>query len=111
MDYIKLYKKIHGIIYIGLTCYINSLVQVLIHTYSFLEYFINKIEIIVKNKISISYYFYKMVCNIYKNNNLKVIDINDFIIFFKDIHPAFGGINQFDSSEFLRVLLKILVLI
>ena len=47
-----------------------------------------------------------MLYNIYKKNNLKINDITDFIIFFKNIHPAFIGINQFDASEFLRVLLE-----
>ena len=32
--------------------------------------------------------------------------ISEFINFIKNIHPNFGGINQFDSSEFLRVLLE-----
>ena len=47
-----------------------------------------------------------MLSEIHKNNNSNVIDISEFINFFKNIHPNFGGINQFDDSEFLRVLLE-----
>ena len=59
-----------------------------------------------KKHNSTSYYFYKMLCEINNNDNLNVIDISNFITFFKNIHPTFSGINQFDASEFLRVLLE-----
>ena len=88
MDFKKLYKKTFGIINIGLTCYINSVIQVLFHTYLFLEKFLEKLPKIEKNHSSTSYYFYKMLCEINKNNNLNVIDISDFINFFKNIHPV-----------------------
>ena len=101
-----MYKSTFGIINIGLTCYINSVIQVLIHTSSFLEKFLEKFQTIKKNHNSTSYYFYKMLCEINNNDNLNVIDISNFIIIFKNIHPTFSGINQFDATEFLRVLLE-----
>ena len=106
LDFNKIYNTTFGIINIGLTCYINSVIQILIHTYTFLENFKDKVHIIEKNNNTTSYYFYKMLSEIHKNNNSNVIDISEFINFFKNIHPNFGGINQFDSSEFLRVLLE-----
>ena len=84
----------------------NSVIQVLIHTSSFLEKFSEKFQSIKKNHNSTSYYFYKMLCEINNNDNLNVIDISNFITFFKNTYSTFGGINQFDASEFLRVLLE-----
>ena len=80
--------------------------QVLIHSKLFLENFLDKSQIIKKSKNNTSYYFYNILYNIHKNKNLKVIDIREYINFFKNIHLIFGGIKQCDTSEFLRVLLE-----
>ena len=106
LDHTQINNSLFGIINIGLTCYINSVIQIILHTELFLEKFLEKSQIITKNKNSTSFYIYKILCNIFKNKNLKVIDIRDFIHFLKNFHPIFGGINQCDALEFLRVLLE-----
>ena len=106
LDHTQINNSLFGIINIGLTCYINSVIQIILHSELFLEKFLEKSQIITKNKNSTSFYIYKILCNIFKNKNLKVIDIRDFIHFFKNFHPIFGGINQCDALEFLRVLLE-----
>ena len=59
LDFYKIYNNTFGIIDTGLTCYINSVIQILIHANTFIEKFIGKVQIIEKNHNSTSNFFIK----------------------------------------------------
>ena len=75
-----LINSIIGIYNIGNTCFINSVIQILIHCQIFMESFYSK-------KIA------------YDNN------ISNFIYLFKLNHPIFGNL-QNHAQEFCRILLE-----
>ena len=94
-----------GIINIGNSCYINSIIQILLHTPIFIDEFIIHKEQIKKMPMSTSYNFLQIYDNIKKANDYKnkEIDISFFIYFFSLKHPQFKLYEQQDSIEFFRV--------
>ena len=107
------YKSIISIIYskivfinIGACCFINSIVQVLIHSRPFIESITKKINILKNLKLSITYKLFQIIEEILNlNSNLKYVDISYFNNFFGIKHPNYNGLIQQDSQEFLRLLL------
>ena len=96
-----------GISNISNTCYINASMQILFHSYNFLEKFG---EYFKKNKVekeSISKILYDICKYIYNIINEKsiIIDISWLVYYFKNNHITNRGITQQDSIEFLRLLL------
>ena len=79
------------IINIGNSCYINSIIQILLHTPIFIEEFIMLIEEIKKMPMPTSYNFLQIYHNIKNNNDYKnkEIDISLCIYFFSLKHPQF----------------------
>ena len=79
------------IINIGNSCYINSIIQILLHTLIFIEEFIMLIEEIKKMPMPTSYNFLQIYHNIKNANDYKnkEIDISLFIYFFSLNHPQF----------------------
>ena len=97
-----------GIINLGNTCFINSCLQVLIHSSSFIYKFFNKISLLNQKDTPISFGFWAICHSIMNtvNTQEKYIDISYFINLFVLKHPTFGGFIQNDSQEFCRVLLE-----
>ena len=98
-------EKQIGFINIGNTCYINSIIQILIHNKEFTIEFINYVDKIRNNQLSISYKLLNIYEMILKSaeSNKKSIDINDFVHHFKLIHSNFSNNEQQDALEFFRV--------
>ena len=90
-----------GILNIKNNCFINAVLQILIHN----AYFINKF---LNNKIkdkdnSISYKLYQIILQMNDKNNLKkFIDISNFLYFFGMKHNYI----QNDGEEFMLLLLE-----
>ena len=62
-----------GIINIDNSCYINSIIQILLHCDIFLKHFQEKHNIIIKKPYSLIYLFYELLLNIYINIKKKKI--------------------------------------
>lgn len=83
-----------GLINVGNSCYINTSVQILLHSKLFIDKFIKNFSNLEKtNKIISSFYG---ICNdifhINSNNEInKFIDIIDFINFFGKKYPNYTG--------------------
>ena len=73
-----------GILNVGNTCYVNSLIQVLFHSYHFLVKFANCKEFNKDNKFNISNKLYNIINKktIAINNKEKFIDISDLLYLF-----------------------------
>ena len=99
-------ENLIGIINIGNSCYINSIIQVLIHTPIFINEFLNNKEEIKKMPITTSYNFLQIYDNIIKAKDYKnkEVDISSFIYFFSLKHPQFKPNEQQDAIEFFRVI-------
>ena len=101
-----IYSKV-GFINIGASCFINSIVQILIHCKPFIESITNNINIIENLKLSISFKLLQIIKQIvYLDSNNKYIDISQFYNLFGNKHLNFNGFIQQDSQEFLRLLLE-----
>ena len=101
-----IYSKV-GFINIGASCFINSIVQILIHCKPFIESITNNINIIENLKLSISFKLFQIIKQIvYLDSNNKYIDISQFYNLFGNKHLNFNGFIQQDSQEFLRLLLE-----
>ena len=99
-------ENLIGIINIGNSCYINSIIQTLIHSPIFIDEFLNNREDIKKMPMSTSYNFLHIYDNIInvKDYKIKEIDISSFIYFFSLKHPQFKLYEQQDAIEFFRVI-------
>ena len=99
-------ENLIGINNIGNSCYINSIIQVLIHTPIFINEFLNNKEEIKKMPITTSYNFLQIYDNIIKAKDYKnkEVDISSFIYFFSLKHPQFKPNEQQDAIEFFRVI-------
>ena len=102
-----IYKDI-GIINLGNTCYINSILQVLIHCPEFIYQFFNKKNSMNKDDTLICAYLYQVCKDMVDTVNTQqpYIDITNFKTVFGNKHPNFDGYLQNDSQEFCRVLLE-----
>ena len=90
----------------GNTCYANSLIQVLIHSYIFMIKLFNDNIINKANSLNITKKFYDIINRICysNNNNENYINISDLLYLFDIKHPSYKITNQNDSQEFCRIL-------
>ena len=102
-----IYNEI-GMINLGNTCFINSILQVLIHCPYFIYSFFNQHKAINKNDTIISAYFYDICIAMINtlNTQEKYIDITNFKTVFGTKHPTYEGYLENDSQEFCRVFLE-----
>ena len=102
-----IYSKL-GFENIGNTCYANSLIQVLIHSYNFMIKLFNDNIINKANSLNITKKFYDIINRICysNNNNENYINISDLLYLFDIKHPSYKITNQNDSQEFCRILLE-----
>ena len=101
-----IYSKV-GFMNIGASCFINSIVQILIHCKPFIESITKNINILKNLKLSITFKLFQIIeqiLHLQSNNNY--IDISHFNNLFGNKHPNFNGLIQQDSQEFLRLLLE-----
>ena len=91
----------NGLMNLGNTCFMNTAIQILIHTSSFLNDFIS--TNIKSNSSLISYYFYSLLKN-YTGNNYSQLKM--FYNLFQNKHKEFSNYNQNDCLEFIRIFLE-----
>lgn len=96
-----------GILNIKNNCFINAVLQILIHNAYFINKFLNNINKIKDKDNSISYKLYQIILQMNEKNNFKkFIDISNFLYFFGMKHNGFNGYIQNDGEEFMLLLLE-----
>ena len=99
--------KVFGLENIGNTCFINSSLQILIHTPIFIRNFLKDISEIKPSNDTVAYQFYIFIMNIY-NSNKKIFSPLNLISAFLKICNIFSLGEQSDSQRFYRNLATIL---
>lgn len=98
--------KVFGLKNIGNTFFINSSLQILIHTPIFIRNFLKDISEIKPSNDTVSYQFYIFIMNI-KNSNKKIFFPLNLISAFLKICNIFSLGEQSDSQRFYRNLATI----
>jgi ubiquitin C-terminal hydrolase len=97
-----------GLQNLGNTCYMNSLLQILIHCPLFIYKFLDNAPKFFQNGIRptpISHMFYELILNISNEQNTS-FSPSDFKDSFTSLHPEFFGNLEHDTQEFCRFLLQ-----
>ncbi len=92
-----------GLQNLGNTCYMNTTLQILLHTPNFINRLIQN-QNIIDYKSTISQKFLNLINQI--NKNSYAISPIDFKSSFSMKHRQFAGYDQCDTQEFCRVLLE-----
>ena len=106
-NYINVINSKIIIINIGNTCFINSDIQILIHSKNIIENFINEFNMYKINCFFISYTIFKILENMGNKDTIGIdyINILEFD-YFRIKHANFVDNIQNDIQEFIRILLE-----
>ena len=94
-----------GLQNIGNTCFMNTSLQILIHSDDFIQRLIEKYPTISK-KARITQNFFHLCESIASSQSLSSITPSDFKYQFGSSHSLFRGYGQNDTQEFFRILLE-----
>ena len=100
-------KKIFGFINLGNTCFLNSSLQILIHSTLFINNFLDDIKIIGISQDTVTYEFFNLIMEI-NSSNKKIFSPNKLISSFINKCNLFSLGQQSDSQRFYRNFLIIL---
>ena len=103
-----IYKTQIGILNIANSCFVNSIIQIIIHCKIFIIEFLNNFNINKLNDNLIITQLYNILISMYDAyaNNLNYIDITKFLYIFGYKHNSYNGYIQHDALEFFRYLLE-----
>lgn len=94
-----------GLENLGNTCYMNTCLQILIHSKDFIQRLLLKKQFINDITTPITKQFLNL-CEKIENSGKNFIDPSDFKKIISKKHPQFKGYSQFDTQEFCRILLE-----
>ena len=94
-----------GLQNIGNTCFMNTSLQILIHSEDFIKRLLKKYPNFPK-KSRITQNFFHLCESIASSQNLSSITPSDFKYQFGSSHSLFRGYGQNDTQEFFRILLE-----
>ena len=99
---VEIIDSLIGLNNLGNTCYINTCLQILMHTPNFINRFFNDLNKIC-SETPISKQFYNLITQVI---NAKNISTKEFYEVFSKKHKNFSGNEENDTQEFCRVFLE-----
>ena len=102
-----IWNKLVGLENIGNTCFMSTGLQCLIHSRSFMRYFLNEFEKdVLPDFEKISFQLYVLLTNIIETPDGQSVSMEEFKDRISEKLGKYGGFSHHDSQEFLRCLLE-----